>query len=100
MALIVTKENFKEEVLESKLPVLVDFYADWCGPCRMLAPVIDEISAERDDIKVCKINVDNDSELAAAYGVMSIPSLFVFKNGEVSNHALGALPKAQILDLL
>ena len=100
MALIVTKESFKQEVLESKVPVLVDFYADWCGPCRMLAPVIDEISAERSDIKVCKINVDNDSELAAAYGVMSIPSLFVFKNGEVSNHALGALPKNQILDLL
>ena len=100
MALIVTKESFKQEVLESKIPVLVDFYADWCGPCRMLAPVIDEISAERSDIKVCKINVDNDSELAAAYGVMSIPSLFVFKNGEVSNHALGALPKNQILDLL
>ena len=100
MALIVTKESFKQEVLESKTPVLVDFYADWCGPCRMLAPVIDEISAERSDIKVCKINVDNDSELAAAYGVMSIPSLFVFKNGEVSNHALGALPKNQILDLL
>lgn len=100
MALIVSKENFKSEVLESSKPVLVDFYADWCGPCRMLAPVIDEISAERSDIKVCKINVDNDTELAAAYGVMSIPSLFVFKNGEVSNHALGALPKAQILDLI
>ena len=100
MALIVNKENFKSEVLESSKPVLVDFYADWCGPCRMLAPVIEEISAERTDIKVCKINVDNDSELAAAYGVMSIPSLFVFKNGEVTNHALGALPKAQILDLI
>ena len=100
MALIVNKENFKSEVLESSKPVLVDFYADWCGPCRMLAPVIEEISAERTDIKVCKINVDNDTELAAAYGVMSIPSLFVFKNGEVTNHALGALPKAQILDLI
>lgn len=100
MALIVSKENFKSEVLESSKPVLVDFYADWCGPCRMLAPVIEEISAERTDIKVCKINVDNDTELAAAYGVMSIPSLFVFKNGEVTNHALGALPKAQILDLI
>ena len=100
MALIVNKENFKSEVLESSKPVLVDFYADWCGPCRMLAPVIEEISAERTDIKVCKINVDNDTELAAAYGVMSIPSLFVFKNGEVTNHALGALPKAEILDLI
>ena len=100
MSLIVSKENFKSEVLESSKPVLVDFYADWCGPCRMLAPVIEEISAERTDIKVCKINVDNDTELAAAYGVMSIPSLFVFKNGEVTNHALGALPKAQILDLI
>ena len=100
MALIVTKENFKQEVLESKIPVLVDFYADWCGPCRMLAPVIDEISAEREDIKVCKVNVDNDQDLAAAYGVMSIPSLFVFKNGEVTNHALGAIPKATILDLI
>lgn len=100
MALIVNKENFKSEVLESSKPVLVDFYADWCGPCRMLAPVIEEIASERDDIKVCKINVDNDTELAATYGVMSIPSLFVFKNGEVTNHALGALPKAQILDLI
>lgn len=95
----VTKENF-EEVKSSEKPVLLDFYADWCGPCRMVSPVVDEIAEERDDIVVGKINVDDDPELAQAFGVMSIPTLVVLKNGEVTNKASGARPKAQILALL
>lgn len=100
MAIIVTTATFDEEVLASDKPVLVDFYADWCGPCRMLGPIIEEISRENTDIKVCKINVDNEPDLAAHFGIMSIPTLLVFKNGEVTNKALGALPKQQVLNLL
>ena len=96
----ITKENFEAEVLRSDKPVLVDFYATWCGPCKMVAPILEEIAQEREDIKVCKINVDEEQELAAQYQVMSIPSLFVIKNGEVTNQALGARPKPQILELL
>ena len=92
----VTKENF-EEVKSSEKPVLLDFYADWCGPCRIVSPVVDEIAEERDDIVVGKINVDDDPELAQAFGVMSIPTLVVLKNGEVTNKVSGARPKAQIL---
>lgn len=95
----VTKENF-EEVKSSEKPVLLDFYADWCGPCRIVSPVVDEIAEERDDIVVGKINVDDDPELAQAFGVMSIPTLVVLKNGEVTNKVSGARPKAQILALL
>ena len=100
MAIIVTTATFEEEVLRSDKPVLVDFYADWCGPCRMLGPIIEEISRENTDIKVCKINVDNDPDLAARFGIMSIPTLMVFKNGEITNKAMGALPKQQVLSLL
>ena len=96
----ITKENFEAEVLNSDKPVLVDFYAVWCGPCKMIAPILEEIAQEREDIKVCKINVDEEQELAAKYQVMSIPSLFVIKNGQVTNQALGARPKPQILELL
>ena len=96
----VNKENFENEVLGSDKPVLLDFYADWCGPCRMIAPVLDEIAAEHPEYKICKVNVDEQSELAEKFGVMSIPSLFVIKNGEVVNQALGAQPKARLLDLL
>ncbi|MBE6604598.1 MAG: thioredoxin [Ruminococcaceae bacterium] len=96
----ITQENFEAEVLSSQKPVLIDFYADWCGPCRMLAPTIDEIAAERDDVKVCKVNVDEQGDLAARFGVMSIPSLFVLKNGEIVAQSLGAKPKAQILEML
>ena len=95
----VTKENF-DEVKSSEKPVLLDFYADWCGPCRIVSPVVDEIAEECDDIVVGKINVDDDPELAQAFGVMSIPTLVVLKNGEVTNKASGARPKAQILALL
>ena len=100
MAIItVTKENFNEIKAEKKT-VLLDFYADWCGPCRMVAPIVHEIADERDDIVVGKINVDEQPELAQAFGVMSIPTLVVMKNGEVVNQAMGARPKAQILAML
>jgi len=96
----VNKNNFENEVLLSDKPVLLDFYADWCGPCRMIAPVLDEIAAEHPEYKICKVNVDEEGELAEKFGVMSIPSLFVMKNGEIVNRALGAQPKARLLDLL
>ena len=96
----ITLENFEQEVMKSDKPVLLDFWATWCGPCRMVSPVIDEIAEERSDIKVGKINVDEQMELAAKYGVMSIPTLMVIKNGEVSNQSVGAIPKASILAML
>lgn len=96
----ITKENFEAEVLSSDKPVLVDFFATWCGPCKMVAPIIDEIAAEREDIKVCKIDVDQDSELAIRYKVASIPTLMVFSSGDVVKQALGALPKKDILAML
>ena len=99
-ALNITKQNFQEEVMNSDKKVLIDFWASWCGPCRMVSPVIEEIAAERTDIKVCKVNVDEEQELAAAFQVMSIPALVVMENGKVVNQAVGARPKAQILSLL
>ena len=91
MAIIkLTKDNFEQEVLKSEKPVLVDFYADWCGPCQMLSPIVDEVAEERDDIKVGKINVDEQMELAQKYGVMTIPTLLVIKNGEIANKHIGA----------
>ena len=99
-AISVNKNNFNQEVLNSDKPVLLDFWASWCGPCRMVSPIVDEIAAERSDIKVCKINVDEQPELAARFGVMSIPTLVVMKNGKVVNQVTGARPKAQILAML
>ncbi len=96
----ITKNNFENEVLNSEKTVLLDFYADWCGPCRMVSPIVDAISDEHPEIVVGKINVDEEAELATTFGVMSIPSLFVIKNGEVANQAVGARTKAQILDML
>ena len=96
----INKNNFSSEVLHSDKPVLLDFWASWCGPCRMVSPIVDEIAAERSDIKVAKINVDEEPELAAQFGVMSIPTLVVMKNGRIVNQAVGARPKAQILGML
>ena len=96
----ITKDNFQQEVLSSDKPVLLDFWASWCGPCRMVSPIVDEIAEEREDIKVGKVNVDEESELAAKFRVMSIPTLVVMKNGEIVNQSVGARPKAQILAML
>lgn len=93
------KENF-ESIRNSEKPVLIDFYADWCGPCRMVLPLVDEIAEERDDIIVAKVNVDEENELASEFGVFSIPTLIVLKNGKVANQATGARPKDAILALL
>ena len=97
---LLNKDNYEKEVLGSHRPVLIDFYADWCGPCRMVGPIVEEIAEEHPEYKICKVNVDEEGELAAQFGVMSIPSLFVLKNGEVVNHTMGAQPKARILELL
>ena len=99
-AIQVNKDNFQEVVLNSDKPVLVDFWASWCGPCRMVAPILEEIANERSDVKFCKINVDEEPELAGRYNVMSIPTLLVVKEGQVVNQAVGARPKSQILSLL
>ena len=96
----VTLENFDQEVLRSDKTVLLDFWATWCGPCRMVAPILEEIAAERPDIKVCKVNVDEQPELASRYRIMSIPTLMVVKNGQVVNQAVGSRPKSQILSML
>ena len=95
-----TYNDFDSVVMESDKPVLVDFWATWCGPCRMLGPVIAQIAEERDDIKVCKVNVDDEPELARMFNVMSIPTVLVFKNGELKDRSVGFKPKQQILDLL
>lgn len=95
-----TKNNFEKEVIKSDVPVLVDFWATWCGPCRMVAPIIAEIAEERKDIKVGKINVDEEPALAAKYGIEAIPSVFLFKNGEVAAKSVGYRPKAELLKML
>ena len=100
MVLKFTTADFQKEVLESDIPVLVDFYADWCGPCKMMAPIVDEIAAENPQYLVGKINVDNEPELANEFAVMSIPTLVVIKNGQIVNQSAGARPKQSILAML
>ena len=95
----INKNNFQEEVMQSDKPVLLDFWAPWCGPCRMVGPILEDIAQERNDIKVGKVNVDEQPELAGQFGVMSIPTMVVMKNGKVVNQAMGARPKSQILSL-
>ena len=96
----IDKNNFEEEVVNSTKPVLLDFWASWCGPCRMVSPIVDEIAQEHPEIKVGKVNVDEQQELAAAFSVMSIPTLFVLKDGKIVKQATGARPKEQILEML
>ena len=101
MAIMLTDQNFEQEVLQSQVPVLVDFWAEWCGPCRMLAPTIDAIAKEYEGkLKVCKLNVDEASEMASKYGVMSIPTLMLFKNGAVAEQTVGALPKEKLAQFI
>ena len=99
-ALNIHMNNFQQEVMESEKPVLLDFWAPWCGPCRMVVPLVDEIAAERSDIKVGKINVDEQPELAEQFSVMTIPTLMVMKGGEVIRRSTGARPKSAILSML
>ena len=101
MAVItVTKENFEKEVTASTLPVLVDFWAPWCGPCKMLSPVVDKIAEELTDIKVCKVNIDDEQELATRFGVMSIPTLVLIKDGKVADTSVGLRPKDAIVAMI
>ena len=99
-ALHITSENFETEVLKSDIPVLVDFWAAWCGPCKMLLPVVEGLAEEVTDAKICKINVDEQPELAEQFGIMTIPTLLVFKEGKVANKSIGVISKEQILKLI
>lgn len=96
----VSSENFEKEVLQANQTVLVDFFANWCGPCKMLSPIVDEVADEVNNVKVCKVNIDEARELASKYEIMSIPTLLVFKNGSVVNTSLGLVSKQKILDLI
>ena len=96
----INNDNFQNEVLNSDKPVLLDFFASWCGPCRMVGPILDEIAQEREDIKVCKVNIDEQPELAHRYRIMTIPTLMVLKDGKIVEQSVGAMPKHQILAML
>ena len=95
-----TKNNFDDVALNSDKPVLIDFWASWCGPCKMLSPVVDEVAEENDDVIVCKVNVDDEGELAVKFGVMSIPTLVVMNNGEEVKRSVGVISKSEILDMI
>ena len=95
-----TTETFDQEVLQAGQTVLVDFYADWCGPCKMMAPVVEELAGEEPGVKVCKINIDEEMAIGQRYGVMSIPAFIAFKNGEVAGKQVGALPKSKLQELV
>jgi len=96
----INKDNFQKEVVESEKPVLVDFWATWCAPCRMVSPIVDEIAKERPDIKVCKVNVDTEPELASRFGIFSIPTLLYIKDGKIVDQMTGARAKSTILTML
>ena len=96
----INNDNFHNEVLNSDKPVLLDFFASWCGPCRMVGPILDEIAEEREDIKVCKVDIDEQPELASRYRIMSVPTLMVLKNGNIVEQSVGAQPKHQILAMV
>ena len=95
-----TTDNFDQEVLQAGQTVLVDFYADWCGPCKMMGPVVEELAGEESNVKVCKINIDEEMAVAQIYGVMSIPTFISFKNGEVAGKQVGAVPKSKLQELI
>ncbi len=95
-----TTENFDQEVLQAGQTVLVDFYADWCGPCKMMGPVVEEIANEETGVKMCKINIDEEMAVAQKYGVMSIPTFIAFKNGEIAGKQIGAVPKSKLQDMI
>lgn len=99
-AIFVSNENFESEVLKSDVPVLVDFWAPWCGPCQMLGPIVEDIAEENSDFKVCKVNIDENPDLASQYKIMSIPTLIAFKNGEVYKKSVGVQSKSEILDMI
>lgn len=100
MVIEITEQNFEKEVIDSEIPVLLDFWASWCGPCRMLSPVVEEIGNEYMNVKVGKVNVDEQSELAQKFGIMSIPTLMVFKNGQNIDTKVGVRPKSEIIAML
>lgn len=100
MAVHITKDNFQNEVIQSEKTVLLDFYADWCGPCRMLAPILDEVEQEAASVKICKVNIDDAPDLAARFGIMSVPTLVVMQDGEIQTTAVGVRPKEDILQML